>query len=312
MNTDEKNHQTVICSCSARNQVNVRRFHQRNNAVAGLQGEFFARLPGKQSIESKAAIDFDAHQLPLARYGPDGRRQVVAWTAGRVRSFEQDHVVSADADVNVIRARREVWFDGGEQRVAHGDGGKIVGSLDDPARLNCFNREDAGHVETGRSAEHFLHRPGLRDLAVDQRDHFVRQRKRLESVVRNVKDVDAELVPDASQIRKNPRLQLHVEIRERLIQQQQARRSEERASEGDALLLAARKLCDAAVNQRLDFEQFDDVVKREPLVSIRPMPIEQVPAYGQVRKQRQVLRHVTYAAPPSRNEDVFAGVSKNL
>ena len=66
------------------------------------------------------------------------------------------------------------------------------------------------------------------------------------------------------------------------------------------------------MNQRLDFEQLDDVVNRELLVAIRAIPIEQVLAHGQVRKQRQVLRHVTYAAPPSRNEDVFAGVSKNL
>src|SRR5205823_11892814 len=111
----------------------------------------------------------------------------------------------------------------GEHRVANGDGDKIVGSLDDPAWYNRFNREDAGHVETGRAAEHFLHRPYLRDLALDQRDHFIRQRKRLESVVRNVKDGDAELVADAGQIRKNPRLQLHVEIRELLSQQEQAR-----------------------------------------------------------------------------------------
>ena len=104
--------------------------------------------------------------------------------------------------------------------MTHGDGDKIVGNFDDATWLNRLDREDACHVEIRRTAEDFMHRAGLRDSAIDQHHHFVRQRQRLETVVSHVKHRDAELVAQAGQIGNNLRLQLHVEVRQRFIQQQ--------------------------------------------------------------------------------------------
>src|SRR5439155_8778477 len=147
---------------------------------------------------------------------------------------------------------------------------------------------------------------------VGQNDEVNTERKRLESIVRDIEHRNVEFVANTREIRKNFRFQRQVKAGQRFVQQQQARRREKRARQRDALLLAARELCDAALHQGLDSQEVGNVVKAEPLSAAGPMAVEQVLPHGQVWKQRQVLWNITNAPQAGREIDVLAGIREDF
>src|SRR6266446_4637679 len=193
--------------------------------------------------------------------------------------------------MNCVRTGREILVCGGEEGAANGYGHEVVLGFDDAARLDGFDGDNSSDGKIRRAAKHFLHRAGLCHLPVDEHDHLIGEGKRLETVVRHVEHRDTELVADTSEIRKYFCFQVRVEAGQWFVQQQQARRSEQRAGKSDTLLFAARKLCDTALNQRLNFQEFDDALESEQTigVSTRFVSIEKILAHRQVREKRQIL-----------------------
>ena len=82
----------------------------------------------------------------------------------------------------------------------------------------------------------------LQDLAIAHDADAVGQHHRLFEVVRHMHEGDAEAAVQALQLRLQHLLQLDVERRQRLVEQQQLGRRDHRARQRHALLLAARQL----------------------------------------------------------------------
>ena len=89
---------------------------------------------------------------------------------------------------------------------------------------------------------HFLRRGDLLHDAVLHHDDAVGQRQRLVLVVRHVDRRAAELAVDAADLGARLDAQLGVEVRQRLVHQDQRRLDDDRARDRDALLLAAGEL----------------------------------------------------------------------
>src|SRR5262249_38654427 len=94
--------------------------------------------------------------------------------------------------------------------------------------------------------------------------------------------------------------QLKIEIRQRLIKQQDARLEHDRTGDGDALLLAAGKLPGVAPGEIGQAYQLERVP--HPLLELGISDAAQAQAEGDVlengemRKQRVVLKHQAYVA----------------
>ena len=99
------------------------------------------------------------------------------------------------------------------------------------------NSDARALVDLARLAE--LHHLAL----VEHRDP-VRHRERLGLVVGNVDEGQAELAAELLQLGAQRLAHLAVEVRERLVEQQQLGVRDQRAGEGQALLLAAAELTD--------------------------------------------------------------------
>ena len=99
---------------------------------------------------------------------------------------------------------------------------------------------------------------GIADLlehAVAHRRDPVAHRHRLDLVVRDVDGRRADLVLQSPDLRPRLRAQLRVEVRERLVHEEDLRLAHERAAERDALALPAGERARLAVEERLDPEQ---------------------------------------------------------
>src|SRR5206468_2244660 len=92
------------------------------------------------------------------------------------------------------------------------------------------------------------------DGAVAQDDAVVRERERLEWLVRDVDHWHAE-VADAAEEEEDALAERLIDRGQRLVEEQQARRRHERAGERDALPLAAGKRRRGAVEQRRELER---------------------------------------------------------
>ena len=102
-------------------------------------------------------------------------------------------------------------------------------------------------------------RTGLLDLArVHHRDP-VRERQRLVLVVRDVHERHSEPLLQRAQLPAQLNAKLGVEIGQRLVEQQDLRLQDERASDGDALLLSAGELVRPALSQTREADELEDV-----------------------------------------------------
>ena len=106
-------------------------------------------------------------------------------------------------------------------------------------------------------------RVGIADLLEDAVAHDrdpVAHRHRLDLVVRHVDGRRADLALQPPDLGARLRAQLRVEVRERLVHEEDLRLAHERAAERDALALSARELARLALEQRLDPEQLRRLV----------------------------------------------------
>src|SRR2546425_6814094 len=215
--------------------------------------------------------------------------------------------------MDFVRTGWEILVYGGEEGATDGYGHEVVLGFDDAARLDGFDGDNASDDKIHRAAKHFLYCAGLCNLPADEHDHFIGEGKRLETVVRHVEHRDTELVADTSEIWKNFCFQLRVKAGQRFVQQQQARRSEQRAGKRDTLLFAARKLCDTALNQRLNLQEFDDALESEQTigVSTRFVSIEKILAHRQMREKRQILWNVADAPLTRRDRNALHSVGEH-
>ena len=109
---------------------------------------------------------------------------------------------------------------------------------------------------------------------------------------------------------------LQVERPERLVEQQDLRLINERACEGDALLLAARELRRSAIGERFELDEVEHLER--PLAPFRggnppyAEPISNVVRDVHVRKERVVLEHGIDVALEGRNVGDVDTVEQHL
>src|SRR5829696_9845828 len=182
------------------------------------------------------------------------------------------------------------------------DGGDVAGRGVGRGDLGAVRKRDAGEVavaarsaaEEARAGElgHERRRRGgdqrlgaslLYELAADEDAYAVRQRGRVEIVVRDDDRRQAELPQRRAQLPPDGVARVRVEGGERLVEEQDARPPGERAREGDALPLAAGELARARIGEVRD---------PQPLQQVTRLPRElDVAPHGQVWEERVVLEH---------------------
>jgi len=111
------------------------------------------------------------------------------------------YVFAADADEHI--ARRGVRRKRGERGAVNAHSSESFLHAGDSARLEGFYADKPGHFGVGGTGEDFGHRTTLQDLPVDQHDHFFRQRKRYEPVMRHAEHRHLKLVADAGEVGDN-------------------------------------------------------------------------------------------------------------
>src|SRR5207247_4419181 len=104
----------------------------------------------------------------------------------------------------------------------------------------------------------------LLDAAVVEHRDPVAHRERLVLIVRHVDECDAELLVDAPELHLHALAELQVERAERLVQEQDARRVDDRARQGDALALAARELSRLAAAERAPADHLERLLRAPP------------------------------------------------
>ena len=111
--------------------------------------------------------------------------------------------------------------------------------------------------------------PGGDGRAVGEKDDGVGEPRDLVDRVADIDDRQPHLVAEPLDIGKELRLPRLVEGGERLVHQQQPGAGEQRAAEGDALLLAAGEPRRPAVEKMADAEKIDDRRRASPSASAR-------------------------------------------
>ena len=130
--------------------------------------------------------------------------------------------------------------------------------LDDPAgaEIHVRRADEAGDEAVGRPVVDVVRRVELLDHAGVHDGDAVGERQRLDLVVR---DVDhrrlAEPLMQALQLDAQLGAKLGVEVRQRLVEEEDVDVAHQRAADRDALALAAGKLRRPALQQRLDLQQ---------------------------------------------------------
>jgi hypothetical protein len=127
--------------------------------------------------------------------------------------------------------------------------------------------DDAGIVGEGRrqvdAAQVRVERAAGDDLALVEQDQMVGQPGHFVRGVADVDDGNGQFAVQALQIGQDFQLALEVEGGQRLVHQQDFRRGEQGAGDGDALAFAAGKLARRAVEQVGDAEQFGNFRQRK-------------------------------------------------
>ena len=109
-------------------------FYQRDNLIAGFHSQFLASLLGNQRGNLKTTVELNPHQNSFPGDRLDGRCQMVARAGGPIRTMQKDHIIGADADVDLYRSRRQMRIKGGKFSAFHSNGGEALGNMDDSSR----------------------------------------------------------------------------------------------------------------------------------------------------------------------------------
>ncbi len=184
-----------------------------------------------------------------------------------------------------------------------GSHSRVHGHDDSLAFAKTRHREPADdlvhrHIERVQRADEVGYEGGLRALvhlarASDLLDappvhdgDAVGHRQRLLLVVRDVDERRAELVLDALQLQLHLLAQFHVQRTERLVEQQCRRTIDERASQGDPLLLPPRQLARAPALQPLELHDAED--RKDPLAVLGTRHLLHLQPEGDVVVDRHV------------------------
>ena len=129
----------------------------------------------------------------------------------------------------------------------------------------------------------------------------VRHQERLLLVVRHVHERRPEPALDRFQLKLHLFAQLHVERRQRLVEQQHGRPVHERPRQGDALLLPARQLPRAPALEPVHAHHAQHLVHALAELGLADLAqaksVGDVPEHGHVREQLVVLEDHVHVAP---------------
>ncbi len=199
-----------------------------------------------------------------------------------------------DADADLSAGAR----DAGNREQGYGRAhAGALGAGDELAveQVEARARQKLGHEQGGGRAVDFERSPDLLEPAVVQDGEPVGERHRLDLVVRHVERRHAE--PPLQLLELGPCVgaDLGVEVRQRLVHQEQRGLADDGASERDALLLPARQLMRLARDERLDPEHARDA--RDPprdLLTRHAVTLEaerQIVPHRHVRIERVILEY---------------------
>ena len=177
----------------------------------------------------------------------DAGRHAVLPELERLRAQAEDEVAAP------VRAR-----DAGERvvdrdlRLAECD--RAVRPQRHRAEVHRRGADEAGDEGVRRPVVQLARRPALLQLPVVEHGDAVPERHRLRLVVRDVDGRHAELELQRRDVGAHLDAQLRVEVRERLVHQEDARHADDRAAHRDALALAAGQLAGLALEVVLEPE----------------------------------------------------------
>ena len=160
--------------------------------------------------------------------------------------------------------------------------------------------DEVGHERIARAAVDVVRRSDLRDQPVAHHDDAVRHRECLFEIVGDVDRGHAEPVLQLAQFDAHVGAQLGVEVRERLVEQQDLRLEHEGARQRDALLLPAGELRGSALRERAHLHHAERVrdLLGDLLLALAPdaQAVRDVLEHRHVRPDRVGLEHHREAA----------------
>ena len=210
--------------------------------------------------------------------GPDSEPDRAAGVGAQAGSLRQHlggerKLLLADLDGETVAAFGELGLDEIHRRAA----------------------DEARHEQVHGPVEDDLRIAGLlQDAAAHHRD-AVAHRHRLDLVVRDVDRRHAEVALHAGDLRAHLHAQTRVEVRERLVHQEDARLAHDRATHRDALALATGELSWLALEQVGEAERLARALDAAADLRLRRPARAQaegdVVEHGHVRIERVVLEH---------------------
>src|SRR4029077_5297129 len=155
-----------------------------------------------------------------------------------------------------------------------------------------------------RSSQHVGRRSRGHDSAVLKHHDGCRQPRDFWKRMRHIDDRHARLVSQAFDERQDLVLAAVVEGRKRLVHQQQARRREQGATDGNTLLFAARQAAGAAIQKLSDVEQVEYLVESDGALARRrePSSEQQILPHREMGEETPLLEYITDAPAVFRNE----------
>src|SRR2546428_1457467 len=146
-------------------------------------------------------------------------------------------------------------------------------------------------------------------LAVGQNDDRIREARNLRDRMADVDDRDGEVVAQQFDVTQHFVTPRDVEGGQRLVHEQQPRLRQQRAADGNPLLLAARKRVGKPVQQRPQTEELDDVLRIDDARRRRRsmISVQKIGRDVQVREEQIVLEDV--AEPPPFRREIDAAIA---
>ena len=155
--------------------------------------------------------------------------------------------------------------------------------------------DEAGDEEVGRRVVELERRADLLDAAVVHDDDLVGHGHRLDLVVGDVDGGGLQPLVQVLDLGAHRDAELGVEVRERLVEQEDLRVADDGAAHGDALALAAGELARVAAEQRREAEDLGGGADAGLDLGLRRALQRQREGHvlgdGQVRVERVVLEH---------------------
>ena len=219
------------------------------------------------------------------------------------RSRRDRHFVGTDRDRCALPVERQLAYAGESQ----------VGRFEHHAVTALFANRQVDHVaiaheprdvQVRRLRVNLLRARDLLDDAVLHHDDAVGERERLVLIVRHVDRRAAELAMNAPDLGARFEPQLRVEVRQRLVHQDQRRLDHDRTRNGNALLLTARELAGKLLLLPGQLNEAHRLLDARRDVGRADAPHAQAKADvlldAHVREERVVLEHHAEAAPLGR------------